>query len=374
MHRHQISDILTDMVDVIRDSLVKPGVLLVRTKEVFQENNVITLESAAQYTREANQIESLRRRFVTGDIALYRRQLDSDALVQTHVPTGSYSPGALQVIALRPEVMRNEQVVLVKGRVPVLTIYDFPEDAQREYFRQILASTYATDEQYRQLGHGDFTVLFTENSARSVSDEEHRIARTIAEPHTQIWVANGTTNPLGDDHIIPEPLRRERKLIALLGDQVSSTLSQLQKNHSELLPDFSLRLAPPFGYVMHTNIGRNMRLDQQSMILSNLMRMHHGMYRNAALKNVEAMSTDKRHEKLFESLLPQPSYKVFGTLNQDGKLDISIAPTIIAKTGVVEVLDRRLIRDSNNEPFFNSEDEEGLYFKAIAESLENTLD
>ena len=54
--------------------------------------------------------------------------------------------------------------------------------------------------------------MATENAAATVSDEKHRLARTVAEPHTQIFAVNDTAQPL-DASMIHPSLKHERRVI-----------------------------------------------------------------------------------------------------------------------------------------------------------------
>lgn len=357
------------MIRQIGEPLVKSGILAVHTKDVFAENRTIDTATAAEYTRRVNQPDELRHRFLEIP-TLVQRTFPTGDIVETHVPAGSYSQGALQVIAIRGEVTQGIPVEQINGRVPTRSIYEFPVAAQQEYFHQILGSMLSISERYGEYTYEPYKVLFTENAAQTVSDEHHRVARTIAEPHAQIWIANGKTEPF-DQQKVPRLLRQERRLVSFLTDAIESGLTKLSNDLSSNgaeIPDFMVRSAPPYGYVMETRINRDQPVRHQANLLSTLMVAHHNRYKTEATRLTEYLTTRERGH-LANKLLPQPSYKVFGTYSIDGNLEISIAPTVIAGTGVVEVLDRQIYRSPENDPYFQSDDAEALYYLDVANDL-----
>ena len=355
----------------IDSPLVNPGRSHIRTKEPYAANKVISLTEAAEYTRKINTPESLREHFLK-EPALYEKKLRSGAVVRTHVATGAYSPGAVQITAIRPEIVKNINIHLIDGRIPTLTIYDFSQDAQQEYFAQILAGLKIIKREFANYAKTDFIPIFTENAACTVSNEKSRLARTIAEPHSQIWIATSQTIPL-DQGDISSLQQRERSITKILWQEIGNGARTLQGKLNSLQRHgygFGVRDAPPFGYVITTPIDvESMPLTTETKMLTELMNLHHRQYSKTAQSLSEILDSSNL-ETMKKKLLPQPSYKVYGIIARDGRLEISISPTIFAETGVIEALDRRISRDPLNTAFFNSDDAEALYYYDISKKLE----
>ena len=358
------------MVEKIYTPLADSGISAVHTKDRFAENGTIDLPTAARYTLLVNQPEELERRFLSIP-TLVKSAFPTGDTVVTHVPAGSYSQGALHVVGIRGAIALDMPVERKNGRVPTRAIQNFPAIVQEEYYRQILGCMRSISERYSEFTNEPYQVLFTENAALTVSDENYRVARTIAEPHSQIWIANANAEPF-DPAKVPILLRHERRLVRFLTDAIESGLIELSKDLSSggsETPEFKIRSAPPYGYVMETRINRNQPVKEQAQLLSTLMRVHHERYTIVATRLTEDLK--KRGKgRLKNILLPQPSYKVFGTYSADGYLEISIAPTIIAGTGVVEVLDRQIYRSPDNVSSFQSPEDEEHYYQNVANDLE----
>ncbi len=359
------------MSSEIETPLVKSGVSAVYTKETFEENKKIDLTAAATYTLAANQPSEIENRFIDTP-QLAKQELDSGDMVVVHDPTGSYSPGSLQVIVVRNEIVNHWPIELKNGRVPTRSIYDFTPETQLAYFHQILKVQRAMKEEFVGFVGGKFHVLFTENCAKTVSDEEHRVARTIAEPHTQIWIINGHSTPFNPSET-PRLLRHERAVIKILKNKIMTGMIALASDLASVTNqkfDFAVRAAPPFGYVINTPITESMPMKQQTELLTTLMRAHHERYTKEAEKLMgDLADADHKHAILTKMLFPQPSYKVYGVFGDDGHLSISIAPSLFAAAGVVEGLDRQIYRSKENLPFFESSETETQYYGAVANRL-----
>ena len=364
--REQERDIVT--IQEIAVALVAPGTVVVPTKDRFEPNSVITKEDAARYTEEINTPAEIRRRFLETE-ALKKCAVESGAVVMSHEPTGAYSAGAVQVMAIRSGIV-DDSIELQDGeRLPTFSIYHFEADAQLEYFTQILSNIQAIEQAYGEIFGKKTRVMATENAAATVSDEKHRLARTVAEPHTQIFAVNDTTQPL-DAGMIHPSLKHERRVIKILFGHIAEHLSLMQEELNEKGADsvrVAVRSASPVGYVMQTNIHRSEPISDQASRLNLLMATHHQHYESSAKQLMEDMG--KRHPRLRELLLPQPSYKVYTMYNDQGFLEISIAPTLFAQTGVIEALDRALYRDPEAPKFFKAEAEKQKFYQLVEQEL-----
>lgn len=366
MYREREQDIVP--IQEISAALVVPGTVLVPTKDRFEPNSVISIEEAARYTQEINTPEEIRRRFLEAE-ALENRVVTSGAAVVSAEPTGAYSAGAVQVLAIRREIV-NKTLELHDGeRLPTLSIYNFSEDAQLEYFTQILSNFHAIEFAYKERFKKDITVMATENAAATVSNEDHRLARTVAEPHAQIFAVNDDVLPLEASMIHPR-LRHEKNVIKLLFGHIAKHLSMMQADLMANGGDdlsMAIRSAPPVGYAMTTNIHHDDPMPDQAERLKNLMATHHQHYTTATKALLTEMG--ESHPKLRSLLVPQPSYKVYMMYNKDKCLEISIAPTLFAQTGVIEALDRALFRDPDAPKFFNSDEEEQEFYQLVKQQL-----
>ena len=69
----------------------------------------------------------------------------------SHEPTGAYSAGAVQVMAIRSGIV-DDSIELQDGeRLPTFSIYHFEADAQLEYFTQILSNIRAIEQAYGEI-------------------------------------------------------------------------------------------------------------------------------------------------------------------------------------------------------------------------------
>lgn len=351
----------------IRDPLIHPGVLRVKTKDAFTENFTITKAEAAASTLSLNQPEILKARFFD-EPHIFEKELPTGDWVVTHIPTGTYSPGADQVLAIPKEIIQSLPVELIDGRVKTMHIFDFEPAVQTEYFRQILANNYAITNVYKGYARSNYSVIFTENAAATVSTLADRVARTIALPHSQNWIVNGSIKPFDENWKVPHLLDKERHVIGILHRQIISGLNQLADELQDNNTRFILRQAAPHGYVIFPDITKFMPLDEQAEKLTTIMRAHHHQYQQSAEKLMTGWPED-RYKKLKEIMIPQPSYKVFGMYNPEGELEISIAPTLFAQTGVVEALDVVLSRRPENPALFGSQEQENQYYFEVMQKL-----
>jgi len=353
----------------INKPLVASGVDAVKTKDKFDENQRITSEAAAKYTLDANKPEALKVSFVDAP-SLKKCELELGYQVTTHIPTGKYSPVSIQITAVRKEVAQELPIELIDGRVPVRLIYDFPDAVQFQYFYQTMAGYHAVQQAFSEYTKENFQVLFTENAAFTVSNERYRVARTIAEPHIQVWVVRGESlafNPAN----IPRLLKFERKIITQLKAEIGSGMTALINDLNPLISDsfsFDIRLAPPYGYVVHTPIHTEMPLAQQAKLLNTVMKAHHFRYETESTRIINRLIS-LGGTRFLDILLPQPSYKVYGTFSHTGLLELSFAPSLFASAGVVEGLDRQIFRSPENIPLFSTPEAELDYYESVAKKL-----
>lgn len=356
------------VLNIVDVPLVNPGVEFVPSKvDEFTTNRVARKEDTAAYTKRINTRAELIKRFI--DIpTLRRKELPSDTIVETIDPTGPYSAGAGMTIALSSEVVQNKRFDTVDGEPPTLTIYDFPEDAKVEYFTQIVGAMDALESEYTPFAKGKFRVVATENAAIKVSDNEHRTARTIKMPHTQEWTAREDLESYEPEKI-DSLHRKEKTVMGLINNRIEDGLENLFQDTKDHANRFTphIRRAAPYGYILETDISRDMSVKDRGAALSKLMTAHHERYTLESA--ILAKELEDSHKYLHSRLIPQPSYKLFYVYNERGMLEISVSPTFFASTGVVEVLNREIDRNPNNPPFFESDAAEAEYYKRVSNKL-----
>lgn len=312
-------------------------------------------EAAAAYTAHINQQHEITTRL--RDIPhLYSRTTADGSAIKIHVPTGPYGAGGVQVVALPAEIGTGEPLPVDKdGRILTRTIFDFSEEVQHEYARQILLAMEAEEQAISAIREkNDFKIVFTENTIATVSTLEHRTSRTIAVPHTQAFAVLDNTTPFAEDEL-PITLSQESRLIRMLSDRISRGLLELYQQLEfpiELVEKMGVRQASPFGYVIETKIKKNWAIEAQAQGLAEILAKQRQLYAQAANELVEALANSGKYQHLVARLIPQPSYRTYGTFNQQENLELSFSPVIISRAGVMEAMHRPIDRSPHNPNIF----------------------
>lgn len=377
--------------------LLPPGRLTIHTQMTSPANAEWSKEDAAWTIAAMNTPEYLR-----GDLlnmgAVYRKAIDRKGVCQIKIPKSPYGPGGLMVIAADNRLFdpNNDKSMTENGIVPTTTIYDYDVKLQKEYFRQTLAAMLAMEEfnlPDENPQQDTPRVLATENNMAIVSNESHRVPRSIGLPHLHVFKAGSwidtTATPKFPPHLRAEQrlLRRGDHLERFATD-VSSTISdELGRLGGDV--QISLRDIEPFGYAITTPITRNQNLDDQAEILQKVMASHQKAYMEATGRHIDGVNKRRIESKkkstakagridstpmlIEEKIIPQPSMRTYLYFNNRGFLTCVISPEFISSAGVMEAAGVILHRDATNDnPYQRGEI--GEFRKKVKERIKSSLD
>ena len=96
------------------------------------------------------------------------------------------------------------------------------------------------------------------------------------------------------------------------------------------------------------------------------MATHHQHYQSSAKELTGDMG--KRHPRL-RAVTAATFIQSLYDVQRSGVLEISIAPTLFAQTGVIEALDRALYRDPDAPKFFKAEAEKQKFYQLVEQEL-----
>lgn len=343
------------MFPIEDEPLLPSGHLMIHSKHKAAGASV-GRKKAAELSKKLNTVEYLTDNLISIEY-IYRKSDPLLGLVQTIFPTAPYGYGGVMVLAANP----NNWIDRSNGRlepgkpVPTTNIYDYDFNTQEEYFRQILASLRAI-KKVQFLNHElGSRVIVVENTTADVSNEEHRISRSIALPHAQVCLigerVDVSKSPPRYLHQQIEQgfLQREEMMTRFIKD-ISSEMREHELG-SHLDVRFALRGATPYGYSILTGIKTDICLLKNISIFQKLMNIHHQAYTRVSKEFIayHNLKRDLRKrewsgergkayisKKPLEMLLiPQPSYRTY--IYEEGKnLKVTISPEFISGTAVVE--------------------------------------
>lgn len=288
------------------------------------------LDKVAEATTRMNTPEFLEDKFFNelNPSILSTKTLESGGKVTVMQPSGPYSEDAVMVIARGPQSYKN-------GEVLTQNSYDFPFDTQVEYVRTIMSGLKALHHLCEEEGtSSEYSIFGTENCMDQISDENFRLSRSIALPHSQI---------IRIDHKAVQPttqridhLEHEQRLLRHIGKaKVFSQdfMKHMEKRAGESLRNIQTRTTAPFGYDISFNSG----VDASEV--ARVLAEHHsaiGILSNQWVNRLKP--SNKQRTK------PMPSYRAFYHYAPNKDFVVTISPEITSHAGVLEaagiILDR----------------------------------
>lgn len=353
----------------------------------------LTRAEAAVLTRAANQAETLRANFIDNITPVFRRTIPGKGMVQIMVPSSPYAYGGVMVVAAGDALVATERAELANLAVPTETAFDLHPDMRHEYYRQILASI-QTEEDIT-LPHRDENtkVIAFENTVPSISNDKHRLPRTIALPHVHIikggdWINESAPPPRPNGFGLEQRISQDKELFAKFNEQwFTPSLDHMHLDPSEQ-PSLEIRNNAPYGYTIASKIARAEPLEKQAQAVSDLLTTHHVAYSGFAID--EAQNIDKRRSRrreefmrdtgvvlpmlrsVTETLPLQPSYRTYLYYRED-YLTVTISPMFITTLGAMEGMETAVDRSQHHEKIFTNE-ELASFFVNFSDHLRSLLE
>jgi hypothetical protein len=348
---------------------------------------------AAAMTRAANEVAVLKKNFIDGVTPVFRKSVPGKGIVQVMVPSSPYAYGGVMVVSAGAELVSAENADLTGPEVPTETAFDLDQDMRREFYRQILGSIQAEEDVALPRQGEDSKVIAYENTVVSISNEQHRLPRSIVLPHMHIiksgdWINSDITPPRPHGFHLEQRLLQSPALLAQFRDQwFMPALQQSDTLSSMPTPSLELRGAAPYGYTVATGIGRDEPLKQQAQKLSDLLYLHHAAY--SAFATYESRRVNegraKRREEFIRNggmLLPripsvrdtfpvQPAYRTY-LYYRDGELATTISPMLITTLGAMEGMGTAVNRGLHHERIFTDDELVG-FFSNLTDRLHTLL-
>ncbi len=302
-------------------------------------NQNVPQEEVAVATAKLNTPENLAS-IIQNPQAIIMRQSFQDGtdLVLLH-PSGPYTDRALMLAVYNPNITTRHDTHW---------IYDYPQDVQEEYFRNIILGLYAQREILKEEGRDNIESLYVENSTH-VSNHAFRTSRTIKFPH-------GHFIEVDESELIPhtstlDHLREEWGVLGR-GFLVEDFAKRLKANMVEKgteLDQIASRDRLPLGYEFQLPLSS---LQGNVRDVASVMGSHHESYEDVASKYVRAVKFSARIPQVTDlfidragKIIPPPSYRLYMSLQDDNNLGVIIAPEFISHAGVMQAkgidLDRR---------------------------------
>lgn len=346
---------------------------------------------AAVLTRAANQSDVLRKNFIENITPVFRRQVGEDGMVQIMTPSSPYAYGGVMVVAASPELLAADKRA-PDAVVRTETAFDLASDLRTEYFKQILASIQAEEDTLLPNCDNGKVMAF-ENTVPSISNEKHRLPRTIALPHMHIlkggeWIKEDALPPRPLGFALEQKIAQDEDLFKRFRDDwFTPCIKALSLEVSEM-PSLEMRHKVPFGYTIASRIARDAPLEKQAQGLSNLLLAHHAAYSEFASKEaqtVDSARAQRRHEFMKRTgiILPklpsvterfplQPSYRTY-LYYRDGLLTATISPMFITTLGAMEGMETAVNRGLQHQERFSNE-EIASFFESLSQRLHMLLD
>ena len=373
------------------EAFFKQGTIEVHFPATRGNDTQLNRAEAAALTRAANKVDILKMNFVEGIIPVFRRQVGEYGMVQIMTPTSPYAYGGVMVVAASPELLAADE----KGPETVVrteTAFDLKPKMRIEYFKQILAGIQAEEDTLLpNLDNGK--VMAYENTVPSISNEDHRLPRTIALPHMHIlkggeWVNEAVLPPRPHGFSLEQKIAQDDELFGRFRDEwFIPYVDTLLLGASEM-PSLKMRTKTPYGYTIASKIARSNPLEKQAQDLSSLLVAHHEAYSDFVAQEAQRtdnIRTQRRREfmkktgailpplpSVAETLPLQPSYRTY-LYYRDGLLTATISPMFITTLGAMEGMESAVNRGLHHEKAFNDE-EMASFFKSLSQRLNTLLD
>ena len=312
-------------------------------------------------------------------------------MVQIMTPSSPYAHGGVMVVAASPELLAaNEKTP--EEVVRTETAFDLTPEMRIEYYKQILASIQAEEDTLLP-NRDNGKVMAYENTVPSISNEDHRLPRTIALPHMHVlkggeWVNEAVLPPRPHGFGLEQKIAQDEDLFGRFRDEwFVPYVDTLSLEDSEM-PSLEMRSKTPYGYTIASKITRDSPLEKQARDLSHLLIAHHAAYSDFATqeaRRTDATRTQRRHEfmkrtgvilpplpSVAETLPLQPSYRTY-LYYRDGLLTATISPMFITTLGAMEGMETAVNRGLHHEKAFTDE-EITSFFEKLSGRLHALLD
>lgn len=380
------------MFPIENKPLLPSGHLLIHSKHKAAGASVSRKE-AAEFSKKLNTVEYLTNNLISGEY-IYRRRDPILGLVQTIFPTSPYDYGGVMILAANPnDWIDQSSGHLQPGKlVPTTNIYDYDHSIQQEYFRQIFAS-FTAIKQVQLLNHESGSrVMVVENTTSQVSNEEHRISRSIALPHAQVCLIGGRIDinkapPIYLHQQVEQGFLQREEAITRFVEDISVEMRQ----YILALPlnsRFALRGAAPYGYSILTDLKTDNSLLENISTFQKLMNIHHQAYISISGELIDYLNLKRdlrRREwcgekgkayvpkKPLETLLiPQPSYRTY-IYEEGDNLRVTISPEFISGTAVIEAAGIYIERGPLLPAFYSIEQLEEIHNETASKIREYLL-
>jgi hypothetical protein len=371
------------------EAFFKQGTIEVHFSAARGNDTQLNRAEAAALTRAANRADILKRNFIEGVTPVFRRQVGEDGMVQVMTPSSPYAYGGVMVVAASPELLAANEAA-PETIVRTETAFDLTPEMRIEYYKQILASIQAEEDMLLP-NRDNGKVMAYENTVPSISNENHRLPRTIALPHMHVlkggeWVNESVLPPRPHGFSLEQKIAQDEDLFGRFRDEwFVPYVGTLPLEESEM-PSLEMRSKTPYGYTIASKITRDNPLEKQARDLSGLLIVHHAAYSDFAIQ--EAQRTDdirmqRRHEfmkktgailpplpSVVETLPLQPSYRTY-LYYRDRLLTATISPMFITTLGAMEGMETAVNRGLHHEKAFTDE-EMVSFFESLSQRL-NTL-
>jgi hypothetical protein len=378
-------------VRVDNEVFFKQGTIEVHFPAARGNDTQLNRVEAAALTRAANRVDILKRNFIEGVTPVFRRQVGEDGMVQIMAPSSPYAYGGVMVVAASPKLLAADEAA-PETVVRTETAFDLTSEMRIEYYKQILASIQAEEDTLLP-NRDNGKVMAYENTVPSISNEDHRLPRTIALPHMHVlkggeWVNESVLPPRPHGFSLEQKIAQDEELFGRFRDEwFIPYVGTLPLDDSEM-PSLEMRSRTPYGYTIASKITRDSMLEKQARDLSDLLIAHHAAYSDFATQ--EAQRTDdiraqRRHDSMkktgtilpplpsvAETLPLQPSYRTY-LYYRDGLLTATISPIFITTLGAMEGMESAINRGLHHEKAFTDE-EMTLFFERLSGRLRTLLD
>ncbi len=376
-------------INVDDEAFFKQGTIEVHFPAARGNDTLLNRAEAAALTRAANRVDILKRNFIEGITPVFRRQVGEDRIVQIMAPSSPYAYGGVMVVATSPELLAADEKA-PEAVVRTETAFDLEPEVRVEYYKQILASIQAEEDTLLP-NCDNGKVMAYENTVPSISNEDHRLPRTIALPHMHVlkggeWVNESVLPPRPHGFSLEQKISQDEDLFGRFRDEwFIPYVGTLPLNEAEM-PSLEMRSKTPYGYTIASKIARNSPLEKQAQDLSKLLIAHHAAYSDFAAqeaRRADDTRTQRRYEfmKKTGAILPpprsvaeilplQPSYRTY-LYYRDGLLTATISPMFITTLGAMEGMETAVNRGLHHEKVFTDE-QMTSFFGSLSERL-NTL-
>lgn len=356
-------------------------------------DTALDISEAAAVTRAANEAWILRRNFIDGITPVHRSFFPGKGMVEIMVPSSPYAYGGVMVASVHNSLLTAEAADLQNLTVPTETAFDLDPDLRNEYYRQILAGIQAEEDIPLPRGDTDGKVIAYENTVVSISNEQHRLPRSIVLPHMHIikggdWVNSSDKPPRPHGFDLEQRLSQNADLFARFRDQWF--MPALERSRvPDALPALSLELrkTTPYGYTIATGIRRNEPLSQQARKLADLLCVNHEINTAFTEREIELVDESRaRRRKEFAQnngmLLPklpsvkraaplQPAYRTY-LYYREGELAVTVSPIFLTALGAMEGMETAVSRGLQHGKIF-TDDELAHFFEGLSNRLQTLL-